>query len=122
MGMPQSQLTTSQLMMGQLSTSMDMLLLMTTLVLTLPRTRKEMAMLHLASTVLLFPMVAPRLSPTVSVMPTLDMLLMLSTRERPTMSHTTQLLLSRPTQLQLTTPKPSAFDNLFDTIFKLNKC
>merc|ERR1712027_299653 len=71
--------TMSPLMMSQLSTNTAMLLLMTTLVLTLPRTRTEMDMPPLASTVSTFLMVAPRLSPTVSVMPTLAMLLMLST-------------------------------------------
>merc|ERR1719411_1965176 len=104
----------SHLMMSQLSTNTDMLLLTTTMALTLPKMRAEMAMPPLASTVLLSLMVAPRLLPTVLVMPTLVMLLMLSTREKPTTSHTTQLQLSRPTQLQLTMPKTSLYDNLFD--------
>merc|ERR1711973_953950 len=101
--------TQSHLTMSQLSTSMATLLLMTTLVPTSSRTRIGMVMPLLESTVLPSPMAAPKLSLTALLMLTPAMLLMSSTKERPT---TTQLQSRSSTQLPQFTMLKSIY-NLF---------
>merc|ERR1712025_367408 len=104
------------------TTTLLMLLLMTTLVLTLDTMKLVMDMPPTANTMSFFLMAAPKLSPTMLEMITLDTLPMFNTLVKLNMLlhqltnllllPTTQLL--HPTMVELSTVKP---DNLYCHIF-----
>jgi hypothetical protein len=81
--LPQLMLSLSQFLPLLMSLDMESKEMPTPEVLSLPTTRTAMDTTLLENTVLLFPMAVPRLSHTVLMMLTLDMLLMLGTRELP---------------------------------------